>query len=85
MAKLARISLTDEEAEKYRGEIEAILGYVDQLNDIDTTGVKPTSQVTGLTNVAREDTIDDYGVDRDGLLKNAPDTKDGYVKVRRVL
>ncbi len=85
LARLARIAITDEEATKFQSELDAILAYVKQLEDVDTTGVEPTSQVTGLVNVTRADEEIDYGVDRDGLLKNAPDSKDGYVKVRRVL
>jgi aspartyl-tRNA(Asn)/glutamyl-tRNA(Gln) amidotransferase subunit C len=85
LARLAKISITDEEAKKYQAELDAILGYVKQLDAIDTTGVEPTSQVTGLVNVTRPDSIVEYGVSQDELLKNAPDTKDSYLKVKRML
>lgn len=86
VASLAKIAITDEEAAKFTGELDAILGYVRQLDAVDTTGLEPTYQVTGLKNVTRPDTIIDYGnVTRDDLLKNAPRQKDGYVEVPKVL
>ena len=85
LANLSRIELSEEEAESLRSEIEKILGYVNQLSDVDTTGLEPTSQVTGLVNQMREDEVVDYGTSREDLLKNTPDQKDGYIKVRKVL
>ena len=85
IATLSRIKLDDTEAESLRGEIENILGYVDQLAEVDTAGLEPTSQVSGLVNQTRPDEVKDYGVSREELLKNSPDSKDGYIKVRRVL
>ena len=85
LARLARITITDQEAEKFQTEIGAVLQLVEQLEDVDTKGVKPTSQVTGLVNVTREDVVVDYGTDQQSLLKNTPSTQDGYVKVRKVL
>lgn len=85
LAKLSKLRLSDEEIEKFQKEISDILGYVEQLSSVDTEGLKPTSQVTGLENVARKDEIIDYGVSNEELLKNAPDTKDGQFKVKRVL
>ncbi len=85
LARLARIAIDDEEAKKFQGDLDAILNYVQQLEDVDTEGVEPTSQVTGLVNVTRSDEVIDYRVDQAGLLKNAPDSKDGYIRVKRVL
>lgn len=85
VASLAKIAITDEEAAKFTGELDAILGYVRQLDAVDTTGLEPTYQVTGLKNVTRADTIIDYGTSREDLLKNAPRQKDGYVEVPKVL
>ena len=85
LSKLARIALTDEQAVQFQKELDAILEYVEQLQAVDTEGVEPTSQVTGLVNVTRADEVVDYGVDREALLKNAPAQKDGYIQVRRVL
>lgn len=85
LASLSKISLTDDELKKYADEIESILGFVEQLNSVDTEGVEETSQVTGLTNVTRKDQIHEYGVTKEDLLKNAPDQEGGYIKVKRVL
>lgn len=85
LARLARIAINEEEAKKFQKEIGAILGYVEQLQSVDTDNIEPTSQVTGLVNVTRPDEVIDYAVDHTKLLENAPDTQDGYIKVRRVL
>lgn len=85
LANLSRIKLDAAEAESLRLELEKILGYVDQLSDVDTEGIEPTSQVTGLVNQMRPDEEKDYGATREELLKNTPDQKDGYIKVKKVL
>ena len=85
LARLSRLHLSDAEKEQFRNEIEAILGYVEQLQGVDLADVKPTNQVTGLENVMRPDVVKDYGVTPEELLKNAPATQDGLIKVRRVL
>ena len=85
VAQLSKIAVTDEEAAKLQGELDAILGYVQQLDQLDTSGVEPTYQVTGLTNVDREDKLIDYGVDQQALLSNAPHVQDNQIKVPKVL
>jgi aspartyl-tRNA(Asn)/glutamyl-tRNA(Gln) amidotransferase subunit C len=85
LARLARITITDEEVENYRAELSAILGYVEQLQNADVSGLAPTSQVTGLKNVMREDEVIDYGVRPDDLLRIAPDTEARHVKVKRMI
>lgn len=85
LARLARLQLTDEEVESFRQEISEVLGYVKQLDDVDVTGLEPTSQVTGLKNVMREDEVIDYGVSPKDLLKLAPKTQDGHIKVKRMI
>lgn len=67
IAKLARLALTDAEVDKFTKQLTDILGYVAQLNEVDTEGVLPTSQVTGLKNVMREDVVQDF-VGKDSLL-----------------
>ena len=85
LAQLARLSLTDEEVEEFRSELSAILGYVQQLQDVDVAGLKPTTQVSGLTNVMRDDVLVDYGIDRKDLLKNVPAVEDDMIKVKRMV
>lgn len=85
LARLARLELSDDEIERYRDELSDILQYVEQLQSVDYKGLKPTNQVTGLTNVMRDDEILDYGYRPADLLKNVPDVKDNQIKVKRTL
>jgi aspartyl-tRNA(Asn)/glutamyl-tRNA(Gln) amidotransferase subunit C len=85
LARLARLDLTDDEIEEFSGELSEILQYVEQLSTVDVKGLEPTNQVTGLTNVMRDDEVRDYGYEAADLLKNVPQTKDDLIKVKRML
>jgi len=85
LARLARLTITDEEVEKYRQELSEILKYVEQLQNADVEGLEPTTQVTGLKNVMREDEVADYGVTPDDLLRISPHTEGRHVKVKRMI
>ena len=85
LARLSSIELTDEEAVSLRGDIQEILGYVEQLSDLDTSGVEPTYQVTGLQNVFRADTVSDSNVSGLQLVAMAAETTEDQVKVPKVL
>ena len=85
VAKLARIELTDNQLEKMALETSSILDFVETIQKTDTDGVRPTSQVTGLTDVWREDEVKKSKATPKALLAGAPDIQDGYVKVRKVL
>lgn len=85
LAQLARLQLTDDEVAEYQQELAEILKYVEQLNDVDISGLQPTSQVTGLTNVTRDDEIVDYGYDPLDLLKNVPNVEANQIKVNRMI
>jgi len=85
LAQLSSLALSDQEVDNLRKDIAGILDYVDQLQELDTTGVDPTYQVTDLENVWRDDVIDDYGIDRDDLIAIAPDSSNGQIKVPKVL
>jgi aspartyl-tRNA(Asn)/glutamyl-tRNA(Gln) amidotransferase subunit C len=85
LARLARLDLTDEEVEAFKKELSAILEYVAQLDKADVAGLEPTTQVTGLKNVMRKDEVQDYGISRDDLLRLAPKTQDGQIKVNRMI
>jgi len=85
LARLARLTITDEEIEKYRKELSEILGFVEQLSQVDVTGLEPTTQVTGLKNVMREDEVVDYGATSDDLLRIVPNTQDRHIKVKRMI
>jgi aspartyl-tRNA(Asn)/glutamyl-tRNA(Gln) amidotransferase subunit C len=85
LAQLARLDLSEDEIKEFGGELSEILQYVEQLQEVDVTGLKPTNQVTGLTNVMREDEVRDYGYPTAELLKNVPQVKDGQLKVKRMI
>lgn len=85
LAKLAKLALTDEEADRLVGELAKILEYVEQLAEVDVSGLAPTAQVTGLTNVMRSDEANDYGYATEDLLKQVPAVEDNQIKVKRVL
>jgi aspartyl-tRNA(Asn)/glutamyl-tRNA(Gln) amidotransferase subunit C len=85
LAALARISLSDDEVDEFSEELSAILQYVEQLSGVDVSGLKPTNQVTGLTNVMREDEIKEYGYQPHELLKNVPHVQDNMIKVNRMI
>lgn len=85
LAQLARIELTDGEAEEFVGEFNELLHYVEQLQSVDIDDLKPTSQVTGLTNVTRPDEEIDYGYAAKDLLKNVPHVLDDHIQVKRML
>ena len=85
LAMLSRLKLTDKEVIKYQKELTAIVGYVRRLEKVEIKGVKPTSQVTGLTDSCRADEVIDYGVTPEELMANAPDTEDGQFKVKRMI
>ncbi|MFA6171134.1 MAG: Asp-tRNA(Asn)/Glu-tRNA(Gln) amidotransferase subunit GatC [Patescibacteria group bacterium] len=85
IAKLARLDLTEEELKKYGGQLEGILGYIDMLKEVDTTGVEPTAQVTGLENMLREDKIEEWDkAEVEAALKDSPDCEGRFVKVKKV-
>jgi len=84
VAKLANLPLTDEEKEKLEKQLEETAAYVEELDEVDTANVEPTSQVTGLENVTREDEITP-SLPQEEALKNAKATHNGLFKVKGVL
>ena len=84
LASLSSMHLSDSEVQALQGDLERIIKYIEQLGELDTTGVEPTYQVTGLENVWRDDeVVSDVG--RDALLALAPDQQNDQVKVPKVL
>ena len=81
---LAKLDLTDEEKERAKKDLGNIIGYVDTMNQLDTTGIEPMSHVFAYHNVFREDLVTN-GPDRDNILANAPEEKDGGFKVPRTV
>jgi aspartyl-tRNA(Asn)/glutamyl-tRNA(Gln) amidotransferase subunit C len=84
VAKLARLSFSEEEKRKLIGHLNAILDYMEQLNRLDTSDVVPLSQVTELSNVVRDD-VRVVGLSREDGLKNAPARSEKFFKVPKVI
>lgn len=85
LAQLSSLQLTNDEVDNLQIDIGHILDYVQQLDELDTTGVEPTYQVTDLENVWRDDKVIDYGLNREQLLALAPARANNSVKVPKVL
>ena len=83
IAKLARIELKEDEIEKFRADLNKVLGYIEVLKTVDTTGVEPLATVTGLENVFREDVAERSELTED-ILKNASDHTGRFIKVKKV-
>lgn len=83
VAKLAHLGLTNKEISKFSNQLSQIINFVDQLNEVDTKNVIPTSQVSGLTNVVREDIVTKSFTQEEALF-NAPDSYNGYFRVKAV-
>ncbi len=88
LARLSRLKLNEAEIVQYQKELSEILGYVEQLDSVDVSGLKPTYQVTGLTsegaNATRTDDITGQ-IDQAELFKNVPAIENGHIKVKRMI
>ena len=86
IAELARIGLTEKEKEKFSEELSAVLEYIEQLKEVDTSKVEPVSQITGSVNIFREDVAEDFNKeDRKIIISNFPEEREGCVKVKQVM
>ena len=84
VAELARLDLAPGEEELLTGQLNAILGYMDQLGEVDTTGIEPTSHVLPLTNVMRDDVVS-KSLSNAEALANAPAADQGHFAVPKIL
>ncbi|MGH6659683.1 MAG: Asp-tRNA(Asn)/Glu-tRNA(Gln) amidotransferase subunit GatC [Sphingomicrobium sp.] len=82
--KLARIAMSDDELERLVPELNNILGWVEQLGEVDTDGVEPLTAVIDLKLRLRDDAVTD-GNCRDEVLANAPDAQNGFFAVPKVI
>lgn len=85
LAQLSNLQLSAKETDSLQADLQNILRYIQQLDELDTTGVEPTYQVTDLENVWRDDVVDNYGVDKTALLRLAPEAEADQIKVPKVL
>ena len=83
VAKLARLALTEEEKAKFAPQLNAVLEYVDELNEVDTTGIEPMAHSIKISNVMREDEVKQEFT-REEMLQNAPEEEDGFFKVPKI-
>ena len=84
VAKLARLALSDAEVERMVPELNNILGWVEQLSEVDTDGVEPLTAVIDLDQRLRDDLVDDGDI-RDDVLANAPEAQHGFFAVPKVI
>ena len=84
VAHLARVELTPEEAEKYTGQLDQILGYFEKLGQLDTQGVEPTRHAINIVNAFREDVVKE-SYDSETALSNAPDKDGPFFKVPKII
>ncbi|MEQ9662173.1 MAG: Asp-tRNA(Asn)/Glu-tRNA(Gln) amidotransferase subunit GatC [Parasphingopyxis sp.] len=84
IANLARIAMTEEEAEALKPDLNAILDWVEQLEEVDTGGVEPLAMVIENRTRMREDIVTD-GSKRDDILANAPNAEHGFFAVPKVI
>ena len=84
VARLARIAVTDEEAERMSGELNRILGFVEQLNEVDVSGVEPMTSVIPFAIKKRPDVVTDGGKAED-IVANAPATVENFFLVPKVV
>ncbi len=85
LAQLSNLQLADDEVASLQTDLENILNYINQLSELDTTGVEPTYQVTGLENRWRDDVKQQSDVSRETMIALAADSGDNSVKVPQVL
>ena len=84
IARLARIAVPDADVPHLQGELNAILQFVEQLNEVNVDGVEPMTSVTPMAMKKRQDVVDD-GAQPDRVLKNAPSRQDGWFVVPKVV
>ena len=84
VAKLARIAVNEDQAEKMVGELNNIIGFVEQLNEVNVDGVEPMTSVVTMTMRKRKDEVTD-GNKADDIVANAPATEDHYFMVPKVI
>ena len=84
VAHLARIAVSEEDAQRMTGELNAILGFVEQLNEVDVSGVEPMTSVTPMEMKKRQDAVTDGNKAAD-IVANAPATEENFFLVPKVV
>ena len=84
VALLSRLELSESELDKFTGQLDAILEYIDVLSQVDTSAVEPLAHVLEIRNVMRADEVQP-SLPREAALQNAPDAEDGFFKVPKIV
>ncbi len=84
IAHLARLEITAQDEEQFTSQLSSILEYFEQLSELDTTDVPPTTRAIEITNITRPDSMKPYG-SREELLKEAPEQEGDFFKVPQIL
>lgn len=84
VARLARLDISESEMETFTLQFNSILAYMDKLNELDTSNVKPMSHVIDICNSFREDSVQE-SLSQEVALKNAPEKENGFFKVPRII
>lgn len=85
IAELSRLELTEEEKDRYGAQLDKILEYIGQLDEVDTSKIEPTAQVSGLVDVWREDKVKDWSPAEVAEALQQGELEDRQIKVKRVL
>lgn len=84
VAHLARLALTNEEAQKFGAQLSHVLGYIEKLREVDVTGIEPTAHAFPLVNVTRSDVVEP-SLDHEDALHNAPSKANGLFMVPKIV
>lgn len=84
VASLARLELSDAEQQQFTGQLNAILDYVQQLDELDTQEVAPTTRAIEVSNITRPDQLETFA-DREAILDSAPDREEDFFKVPKIM
>ncbi len=84
VAHLARIAVKEEDLPKLAGELSAVLAFMEQLNEVDVDGIEPMTSVTQMRLKRRQDVVTDGNIQAQ-ILKNAPDAREGFFAVPKVV
>lgn len=86
IAELARIELTEEEIDKRQKDLSNVLDYFDKLSELNTDNVEEIGNMTGMTNIYRNDVVDEAtDEEKKGMMENVLEEQDGFIKVKSIL
>jgi len=84
VANLARLELSEDEQQQFTGQLNGILEYVQQLNELETDGVAPTTRAIEVSNITRPDEVEVFA-EREAILESAPDREEDFFRVPKIM